>query len=331
MEACKAGCAQAVLGGAVEVPVSQVSVLLDRIWLVETRPEAWEPEMERVGREAPIGRGAPAEEAEGRVSAGSRVCKAQRVGHPTCPEPWLLLQPSGHLGLPSLQEGEGPQWRLGPLPWRRGPLAWRRASLLFTPQWASRPFPCSLRPPSLEAHITFRAQSLCSSQSQVSPQPWALTACSPLPSDAPPASVLGDSLLCTQHPSGTRALSAGTGPPSLPQPPRSPALAPSLWPLVPSVLRLAQGPVTPTPPLFPHGSAHVVSTPGQEHGHPAHIFSLPAICGADLADQGPPDLGPLCLFGPHHTPAWDNPVPSLYLSCFRLHRWLRSWSVCRYV
>ena len=52
MEACKAGCAQAVLGGAVEVPVSQVSVLLDRIWLVETRPEAWEPEMERVGREA---------------------------------------------------------------------------------------------------------------------------------------------------------------------------------------------------------------------------------------------------------------------------------------
>ena len=59
MEARKPGCAQAVLGGAVRVPVSQASVLLlDRIWLVETCPEAWEPEMERAGREAPIGRGA---------------------------------------------------------------------------------------------------------------------------------------------------------------------------------------------------------------------------------------------------------------------------------
>lgn len=207
-------------------------------------------------------------------------------------------------------------------------MAWRRASLLFTPGWASRPFPCPLRPPSLEAHITFRAQSLCSSQPQVSPRPWTLTAWSPLPSDALLASVLGDSLLRTQHPSGTRALSAGTGPPSLPQPPRSSALTPHLWPLVPPALRLAQGPVTPTPPLFPHGSAHVVSTPVEDCGHPAHILNRPALCGANLAEQGPPDLGPLCPFGPHHTHAWDNPASSLYLRCFRLHRWLRPCSVC---
>lgn len=148
----------------------------------------------------------------------------RRAGRPVSPGPWLLLRAGGHLGLPSLKESEGPQCRLGPS-------AWRRESLLLAHHWASRPFSCPPRPPSLEAHVTLRAQTLpsrlCSSQPQASRRPWALTTSSPLPSAPPPACILGDSHLCTQHPSGTRALSAGAGPPSLPQPPGSPSLAPA--------------------------------------------------------------------------------------------------------
>ena len=255
-------------------------------------------------------------EAEASVSAGSRVCKAQRAGPPVSPKPWLLLRAGGHLGFPSLKESEGPQWRLGPS-------AWRWESLLLTHHWASRPFSCPPRPPSLEAHVTLRAQTLpsrlCSSQPQASPRPWALATSSPLPSDPPPACILGDSHLCTQRPSGARALSAGAGPPSLPQPPGAPRWLPHLWPLAPPVLPLVQGPVAPTPPRFPHGSTQVASTLVQECGPAADILSRPALCGAGLADQGPPDLGPLCSFGPHHAPIWGNPVSSSCPRCFRHH------------
>lgn len=118
VEACKAGCAQAVLGGAVRVPVPQVSILLNRIWLVETRPEAWEPEMERVGREAPIRRGAPVEEAKGRVSAGDRVCKVQRAGRPASAEPWLSRWTLGQVDtrLPALRRARGCNGGWGPWP-----------------------------------------------------------------------------------------------------------------------------------------------------------------------------------------------------------------------